>query len=136
MPMILDEQGAKLSKRTGAADVMQYKDAGYLPDALLSYLARLGWSHGDQELFSRQELIDLGERVERAAAHQAVIGVVFHNFDAHPAQKPVVSDRRRPLEDRICFAGRTHAINDVAACLVLRDEPVDRVHVVLQIGVE
>jgi glutamyl-tRNA synthetase len=57
--MILDEQGAKLSKRTGAADVMQYKDAGYLPDALLSYLARLGWSHGDQELFSRQELIDL-----------------------------------------------------------------------------
>lgn len=59
MPMILDEQGAKLSKRTGAADVMQYKDAGYLPDALLSYLARLGWSHGDQELFTRQELIDL-----------------------------------------------------------------------------
>lgn len=61
MPMILDEQGAKLSKRTGAADVMQYKDAGYLPDALLSYLARLGWSHGDQEIFARQELIDLFE---------------------------------------------------------------------------
>ena len=59
MPMILDEQGAKLSKRTGAADVMQYKDAGYLPHALINYLARLGWSHGDQELFSRQELIDL-----------------------------------------------------------------------------
>ncbi|MCW0423476.1 glutamate--tRNA ligase [Xanthomonas sacchari] len=59
MPMILDEQGAKLSKRTGAADVMQYKDAGYLPHALINYLARLGWSHGDQELFGRQELIDL-----------------------------------------------------------------------------
>lgn len=59
MPMILDEQGAKLSKRTGAADVMQYRDAGYLPHALINYLARLGWSHGDQELFSRQELIDL-----------------------------------------------------------------------------
>jgi glutamyl-tRNA synthetase len=59
MPMILDEQGAKLSKRTGAADVMQYKDAGYLPHALINYLARLGWSHGDQEIFSRQELIDL-----------------------------------------------------------------------------
>ncbi|MGB3394138.1 MAG: glutamate--tRNA ligase [Stenotrophomonas sp.] len=59
MPMILDEAGAKLSKRTGAADVMQYKDAGYLPEALLSYLARLGWSHGDQEIFSRQELIEL-----------------------------------------------------------------------------
>src|SRR5690606_39046633 len=59
MPMILDESGAKLSKRTGAADVMQYRDMGYLPDALINYLARLGWSHGDQELFSRQELIDL-----------------------------------------------------------------------------
>lgn len=59
MPMILDEQGAKLSKRTGAADVMQYKAAGYLPHALINYLARLGWSHGDQEIFSRQELIDL-----------------------------------------------------------------------------
>lgn len=59
MPMILDEQGAKLSKRTGAADVMQYKDAGYLPHALLNYLARLGWSHGDQEIFSRDELIAL-----------------------------------------------------------------------------
>jgi len=59
MPMILDEEGAKLSKRTGAADVMQYKAAGYLPHALINYLARLGWSHGDQEIFSRQQLIDL-----------------------------------------------------------------------------
>lgn len=59
MPMILDPEGAKLSKRTGAADVMQYRQAGYLPHALINYLARLGWSHGDQEIFSRQELIDL-----------------------------------------------------------------------------
>lgn len=59
MPMILDEQGAKLSKRTGAADVMQYRDAGYLPHALINYLARLGWSHGDQELFSTAELLEL-----------------------------------------------------------------------------
>ncbi len=59
MPMILDEEGAKLSKRTGAADVMQYRDAGYLPHALINYLARLGWSHGDQELFSLEELIAL-----------------------------------------------------------------------------
>ena len=59
MPMILDPAGAKLSKRTGAADVMQYRDAGYLPHALINYLARLGWSHGDQELFTREELIQL-----------------------------------------------------------------------------
>ncbi|KGQ19573.1 Glutamate-tRNA ligase [Lysobacter dokdonensis DS-58] len=59
LPMILDEQGAKLSKRTGAADVMQYREAGYLPHALLNYLARLGWSHGDQEIFSIDELKSL-----------------------------------------------------------------------------
>jgi glutamyl-tRNA synthetase len=61
LPMILDEHGAKLSKRTGAADVMQYRDAGYLPHALLNYLARLGWSHGDQEIFSISELQQLFE---------------------------------------------------------------------------
>ena len=56
LPMILDEHGAKLSKRTGAADVMQYRDMGYLPHALLNYLVRLGWSHGDQEIFSIEEM--------------------------------------------------------------------------------
>ncbi|RNF81853.1 glutamate--tRNA ligase [Montanilutibacter psychrotolerans] len=59
LPMILNEDGEKLSKRTGAADVMQYRDAGYLPHALLNYLARLGWSHGDQEIFSIAELTSL-----------------------------------------------------------------------------
>ena len=56
MPMILDPEGAKLSKRSGAANVMSYKEEGYLPHALVNYLARLGWSHGDQEIFSRDEL--------------------------------------------------------------------------------
>ena len=56
LPMILDPDGAKLSKRTGAADVMQYRDDGYLPHALLNYLVRLGWSHGDQEIFSIDEM--------------------------------------------------------------------------------
>jgi glutamyl-tRNA synthetase len=59
LPMILDPEGAKLSKRTGAADVMQYRDAGYLPHALLNYLVRLGWSHGDQEIFSIEEMTRL-----------------------------------------------------------------------------
>ena len=70
LPMILDEQGAKLSKRTGAADVMQYRDAGYLPHALLNYLVRLGWSHGDQEVFSiaqMQALFDLSDVNAKAA---------------------------------------------------------------------
>jgi glutamyl-tRNA synthetase len=70
LPMILDEHGAKLSKRTGAADVMQYRDAGYLPHALLNYLVRLGWSHGDQEVFSiaeMQSLFDLADVNAKAA---------------------------------------------------------------------
>ena len=63
LPMVLGEDGQRLSKRHGAVSVLQYKEAGYLPDGLLNYLARLGWSHGDQEIFSREELIqyfDLG----------------------------------------------------------------------------
>ena len=61
LPMILNPDGAKLSKRNGAADVMEYRDAGYLPHALLNYLVRLGWSHGDQEIFSIEEMVRLFE---------------------------------------------------------------------------
>ena len=57
VPMILGADGAKLSKRHGAVSVLQYQEEGYLPDALLNYLVRLGWSHGDQEVFSREEMI-------------------------------------------------------------------------------
>src|ERR1700680_2406905 len=57
VPMILGADGAKLSKRHGALSVLQYQEDGYLPDALLNYLVRLGWSHGDQEVFSREEMI-------------------------------------------------------------------------------
>jgi glutamyl-tRNA synthetase len=57
LPMILGPDGAKLSKRHGAVSVLQYRDEGYLPEALLNYLARLGWSHGDQEIFSIDEMV-------------------------------------------------------------------------------
>jgi len=57
VPMILGPDGAKLSKRHGAVSVLQYQEEGFLPDALLNYLVRLGWSHGDQEVFTRQEMI-------------------------------------------------------------------------------
>src|SRR5271168_3146770 len=57
LPMILGPDGAKLSKRHGAVSVLQYQQDGYLPDALLNYLVRLGWSHGDQEVFTREEMI-------------------------------------------------------------------------------
>ncbi len=57
--MINNEQGKKLSKRDGATDVMEYKRQGFLPEALLNFLVRLGWSHGDQEIFSLDEMIAL-----------------------------------------------------------------------------
>ncbi|BDC34637.1 glutamate--tRNA ligase [Candidatus Dependentiae bacterium Noda2021] len=59
LPLILGPDGNKLSKRDAATAVVDYKSAGYLPDALVNYLVRLGWAHGDQEIFSRSEMIDL-----------------------------------------------------------------------------
>jgi glutamyl-tRNA synthetase len=59
LPMILGEDGSKLSKRHGAIDVRDYREQGYLPEALLNYLVRLGWSHGDQEIFSIEDMVRL-----------------------------------------------------------------------------
>lgn len=58
LPTVLNEQGEKMSKRNGAKPVTQYRDEGYLPEAMVNYLARLGWSHGDDEIFSRQQFLE------------------------------------------------------------------------------
>jgi glutamyl-tRNA synthetase len=58
LPTVLNEQGDKMSKRSGAKPVTQYRDEGYLPDAMVNYLARLGWSHGDDEIFSRAQFLE------------------------------------------------------------------------------
>ena len=70
VPMILGTDGARLSKRHGAVSVVAYRDEGYLPEALLNYLVRLGWSHGDQEIFAIDEMIELFdiEAVNKAAS--------------------------------------------------------------------
>ncbi|MFS8607865.1 MAG: glutamate--tRNA ligase [Gammaproteobacteria bacterium] len=70
LPMIHGPDGTKLSKRHGAVNVLEYRQMGYLPSAMLNYLARLGWSHGDQEIFTLDELIRLFDldRVSRSAA--------------------------------------------------------------------
>lgn len=57
LPTVLNEQGEKMSKRNGAKPVTQYREEGYLPDAMVNYLARLGWSHGDDEIFSREQFL-------------------------------------------------------------------------------
>ncbi len=70
VPMILGPDGDKLSKRHGAVSVMQYEEAGYLPEAMINYLSRLGWSHGDDELFDRSQLVQWfdGAHLARSAA--------------------------------------------------------------------
>lgn len=70
VPMILGEDGSRLSKRHGATSVVAYRDMGYLPEALLNYLVRLGWSSGDQEIFSIDDMIELFdvEKVNKAAS--------------------------------------------------------------------
>ena len=70
LPMILGSDGSRLSKRHGSVSVLEYREAGYLPEAVLNYMVRLGWSHGDQELFGVDELIDAFslDRVNESAA--------------------------------------------------------------------
>ncbi len=70
VPVILGDDGQKLSKRRGAVSVTAYEDAGFLPEAMLNYLARLGWSHGDEELFSRDQLVQWfdGEHLSKSPA--------------------------------------------------------------------
>jgi glutamyl-tRNA synthetase len=70
LPMILGADKTRLSKRHGATSIIAYKDMGYLPDAMVNYLVRLGWSHGDQEIFTRQELIEKfsWDHVQKSAA--------------------------------------------------------------------
>ena len=70
VPMILGPDGERLSKRHGAVSVMQYREDGYLPEALVNYLARLGWSHGDEEIFSKDQLVEWFDlaHVSRSAA--------------------------------------------------------------------
>lgn len=70
VPVILGDDGQKLSKRRGAVSVTAYEEAGYLPEAMINYLARLGWSHGDEELFSREQLVEWfdGQHLSRSPA--------------------------------------------------------------------
>ena len=72
LPMILGPDGTKLSKRHGAVSVMQYREDGYLPEAVLNYLCRLGWSHGDQEIFSLEEMTTLFDIADVNASAAAI----------------------------------------------------------------
>jgi len=123
LPMILDEHGAKLSKRTGAADVMQYRDMGYLPHALLNYLVRLGWSHGDQEVFSiadMQSLFDLKDVNAKAARMDpAKLGWLNQQYLKHDAPADVAPHLEWQLRQAGYDLGSGPAPADVV--IALRD---------------
>ncbi len=94
IPMILGEDGKRLSKRLGAASVLNYRDEGFLPEALLNYLVRLGWSNGDQEIFSEKEMIenfDLAHVSKSPAAinPQKLQWLNQHYFKTLPAEEIV-----------------------------------------------
>ena len=94
IPMILGEDGKRLSKRLGAASVLNYREEGYLPQALLNYLVRLGWSNGDQEIFSQKEMIenfDLAHVSKAPAAinPQKLQWLNQHYFKTLPAEQLV-----------------------------------------------
>src|SRR5581483_81960 len=118
VPMILGADGVKLSKRHGAVSVIEYRSLGFMPDALLNYLVRLGWSHGDEELFSREKMIELFdiERVQKSPArfdmekavwvnHQylktADPSIVAPELDWHLRKMSVDPTRGPKLEDVI-----------------------------------
>ena len=100
VPMILGHDGERLSKRHGAVGVMQYHDDGYLPAALVNYLARLGWSHGDAEVFSKEQLVewfDL-EHISRSPAKLDPEKMLWMNAHYMKESAPgALSERVRPL---------------------------------------
>src|SRR5262249_29005917 len=92
LPLILGEDKARLSKRHGAGSVFEYRDQGYLPDALVNFIARLGWSHGDQEIFTRAELVEHFslDHVAKAAAvfnAEKLLWLNFQYLKAIPANQ-------------------------------------------------
>jgi glutamyl-tRNA synthetase len=104
VPMILGPDGDKLSKRHGAVSVTQYDDDGYLPDAMVNYLARLGWSHGDDELFSRERLVAWfdGTHLARHAAQwdAAKLGWVNAQYLKHTDDAALAAMVARHLQRR------------------------------------
>jgi len=132
LPMILDKEGKKLSKRTNSVSVMEYRDAGYLPHAILNYLVRLGWSHGDQEIFSREEMIQLFDiaDVNKAASRFDTEKLAWLNqhylktddplalapeFEWHLARAGVdVSKGPAPADVIVALRDRVHTLKEMA----------------------
>ncbi len=115
LPMILGADKTRLSKRHGATSIMAYKDMGYLPNAMVNYLVRLGWSHGDQELFSRQELIEKfsWDHVQKSAAVFNPDKLLWTNAEYIKASPPrQVAQALVPLLEQAGLRKEVEAVSD------------------------
>ncbi|NQD37545.1 glutamate--tRNA ligase [Permianibacter sp. IMCC34836] len=120
LPMILGQDGQKLSKRHGAVSVIQYRDEGYLPQALLNYLVRLGWSHGDQEIFSMAEMtqfFDVKDVNKSAAAFDTkkLLWLNHHYIKSSPADEVAKHLEWHMQDQNIALAGGPALARVVAA---------------------
>lgn len=136
VPMIQGPDGQKLSKRHGAASVMEYRDMGYLPEAVLNYLVRLGWSHGDQEIFSLEQMSELFDLTGCNKAPSAINpskliwlnkhylktldpAYVAHHLSWHMEQLEIDLSMGPPLSAVVpAFAERSDTLKDLAQAAV------------------
>ena len=116
VPVILGDDGQKLSKRRGAVSLTAYEEAGYLPEAMLNYLARLGWSHGDEELFTREQLVGWfdGTHLSKSPAQWDPAKLDWVN--AHHLK--AMADE--PLADLVCAQLKRRGIDHVDEAAVVR----------------
>lgn len=117
VPMILGGDGQRLSKRHGAVGVMQYRDDGYLPEALMNYLVRLGWSHGDQEIFSRKEMVELfslegANRAPSSFNTEKLLWLNQHYIKTLPAER-IAEELQWHLEQQQLDVSQGPAITEV-----------------------
>ncbi len=123
VPIILGDDGHKLSKRRGAVSVTSYEEGGYLPEAMLNYLARLGWSHGDEELFSRDQLVAWfdGSHLSKSPAQwdPAKLDWVNAHYLKALADAPLISLARAQLARRGVVAPDDAAL--LRACAVFKE---------------
>lgn len=146
LPMILGPDGTKLSKRNAATSVLEYKHSGYLPHALCNYLARLGWAHGDQEIFTREELVNYFslEHVGKKGAifdpqkldwinsiyikelsDQELLDVMINDVQCHVAKHYAQWSRQQLLSAIAVYKARVKTVAELTAVLKnLHDGPI------------
>ncbi len=129
LPLILAPDGSKLSKRHGAVSVLQYRDGGFLPEALFNYLARLGWSHGDEEKFTREQLIEWFDlqHVNRAPAQYNLDKLMWLNgeYIKEADDKRLAHLIAPRIEDRGGYLERGPPLPRVVALLKDRSRTLD-----------